>query len=139
MNLEDLNSLDVRIFSGVNLFWGDITILVVMLLYILKAIRTDPNHWRDNIAVRGAVGWFVYCMGMALVRGWNVPLLVLIKHNYPTIPLENAYPISLIGTMIAMVGMYCMVRVYSPVKWLFWGWLIPLVVGVTTSILIILI
>lgn len=135
MNVTDLGGLDSRIFSGVNLFWGDLTLFITLTMFILKAIHHDPWRWRQNMAVRGAIGTAVYCLGMLFVRGWSVPLLVLTKHGYPTIDLENAYPVSLIGTMIAMVGMYCMVRVFSPVRWSFWGWLIPVTLAVVTGTL----
>lgn len=138
MNVTDLNALDTRILSGVNLLWGDLTLMLVLMLFILKAIREDSYHWRNSMAVRGAVGMFVYCLGMGMVRAWSVPLLILTKHGYPTISLENAYPVSLVGTVIAMVGMFCMVRVFSPVSWSIWGWLVPLAVSVTSSVGVIL-
>jgi len=132
MDVSELSAIDTRIFSGVNLFWGDITLLLVLSMFVIKAWRFN-HKWYDDMAVRGAIGLAVYCVGMMLVRGWSVPLLILTKHGYPTIALENAYPVSLIGTAIAMVGMYCMVRVFSPVRWSFWGWVVPGAIALATG------
>lgn len=126
MNLDELGSIDVRIFSGVTLFGGDLHLMIVSAILLARIINDQPYTWRQDRVARAAVGLFVYCFGMMLVRGWGVPLLILIKHGYPTVELENAFPVSLVGTMVAAWGIVCMARVFTPASWSWYGWALPL-------------
>lgn len=135
MDLSDLNALTTRILAGVNLSIADLYLLFFLGMFIFKQLYKDWTNWKYDQATRTAIATFVYFFGQGMVRVWGVPLTILIKHGLPTIQLENKYPIGLAGTLIAMVGAFCMVRMYSPAKWRFWGWVSQLIVSIIVSII----
>lgn len=78
---------------------------------------------KENPGNKLAIGLFIHLVGLAILRGWSVTMYVLGALGLDPNVVEEQFQISLIGLMIAVLGMACIIRVISPPKWRHWGWI----------------
>lgn len=112
-----LNPFDPLFLEVVNgtLALGCALFLVILLRYMLDPAATDRGK-----RVARAIGVFVF--GIFVFRSW----IWVWRHQANdgwSVEWMNAVPIHIAGYVITMVGIFCMIRVFSLSRQPAWVWL----------------
>jgi hypothetical protein len=100
----------------------DLCLLVIFIIYLRS--RVDEPNWSRDIAFRGAFWLLIYFSGRTIATVWGAMLISAYAHGRNAFAIEAAYPVSLVGTGIALVGLLGVARVFSPPPIRNWGWLL---------------
>lgn len=108
-----LNPSVLEILNG-SLAASGLVLLVVFARYLISAESTE----RGREACRAVA---VFVLGETIVRGW-----LWLWRNQINDGLDVAwmlpYPVPALGGAIALVGVFCMLRVFSVIPWPAWVW-----------------
>lgn len=141
--MEHLDALNARLSLSVTAIVGSAMGLFIFSVFLLtKAYKAG---WRqaftlqfyDDIPVKAALSLCVLMIGLLISSNWGLFYLYAQKHDANFIAIENQYPIALVGGAIRTLGMLCIIRVFSPIRWKYWPWLITLVVAVVLAIVVV--
>lgn len=96
-------------------------------LFILRYLRLEycKRGWRGmraRVANQAAFAVLVHITGLGLIRLWTVIQFVMMKHGVDPSGVDDIYQIPSVGLFLAVLGMSCCIRVFSPVHWGNWGW-----------------
>jgi hypothetical protein len=108
----------------------DVFFTFVLLRYLW--CQKDDTTWREYVAkpnVQAAGAVLVHMIGLMVLRFWAILLTIVIKYNGNIFDWENAYPLSLVGGLICVVGVCWMIRAFSPVKWGEWSWIMACLIA----------
>lgn len=111
---DPFNPFFLEIANGVLTVYG-IMMLAVCIRYMLLADSTN-----DGLQAARAIGTFV--AGDTIFRGSLWVWRHQVNSGMPTEWIE-ALPFPAIGMTIALVGAFCMIRVFSAVDWPIWKWI----------------
>ena len=118
----NLGLLALREAITQTLFVFDTVLCIILAHYIYRGRRIYSNWWKQP-QLHGAAALFVLIFGHLLVRGWGMALIIYYRRGGGIFDLENSYPVALIGTVIAVIGVCWFVRVISPPEWGERGWI----------------
>lgn len=119
----------------------DILLSIFMCWYIVTYYDSSHGYsifraWRVGELEKHlqlAIAIFVVHTGSAMVRGWAWALrYVLNRHR--EFPVDGTLSFLLIGTMIAVVGMVCMIRIITVARLGRWPWIAAAALAVASSI-----
>lgn len=104
--------LNTREAVNIGLLFADISILFILGAMLWKEIRTPG--WLNHLTNKAAAALFVYFFGMTIIRVWSAFLLGALKRGGDVFAIENTYPVSLAGSVIAFFGSVWIVQTFSP-------------------------
>lgn len=99
----------------------DIILFVILVRYITVQINQSAQMSQPHI--QGAMALLTIFFGHAIVRGWSFATFVNIARGGGLFDLENAYPVALIGTIVTVVGLSWLIRIFTPNSWGERGWI----------------
>lgn len=96
---------------------------------ILRALREGQleKHLQFAIAI------FVVHTGSAMVRGWTWALRYTLN-RHREFPIDGTLSFLLVGTLIAVAGMACMIRILTVARLGRWPWIAAAALAVASSI-----
>jgi hypothetical protein len=108
-----------------SLFVFDVGLLVFIAAHLrrefcLRGFRAARARLGNQAAL--AVG--VHTVGLMIIRGWTTLQFYLKGIGYNPVSVEEAYPVALTGLVIAVLGMACCIRIFSPRRWGNFGWIL---------------
>ncbi len=115
---------DVPVYMEfLNAVW---TLLSACLVFILG--RYAYIEWRGNgrsEPFKGSIGFMTYLVGELFVR------LAAFVFRYEqnrggTITNFDDLPFIAWGSILAALGIMCCIRIWSPIRWKAWAWVIPI-------------
>lgn len=103
-----------------------ILLTLCLLVIIVRFMLTDLVHygWVPD-RLRGAISIGVFLGGETIRIGW-VWLLRIVEYSGGNVKVLTQLPfiaLPLVGTVLEIVGMLCMIRVFSPDDWGRYAWL----------------
>jgi hypothetical protein len=110
------------------LFIFDLALGAMLLHYLAEQARTFERWWRRP-AAQAAMAILTLVLGQTMVRLWSIVIFAEYRHGVGIFDLENRYPMALLGTAIAVIGLCWCIRIFSPDKWREKGWIAACVVG----------
>lgn len=120
------------------LLLSSLLILTLTLgVHLLGQVRHVPG-WRSRDENKIAIGMLFVFVGLAIQRGWAVVLTWQLYHGrslQDLLDLESRFPVSLLGAGVALIGVACLVRVFTAARWGHTGWMAALLAvgGITLA------
>lgn len=103
----------------------DLGLLCFIVVHLRREVRRRGFALaRTRLGNQAAVAVGVHILGLTLIRSWTTYLYWANESGVDTSGAEDAYPLAMVGLVIAMVGMACCIRIFSPVRWGNWGWIL---------------
>lgn len=97
-------------------------------IYIVFELRRDGYRMR----ARAAVSVFVMLCGELILRGWFWLWRIQINASH-SVAWMDAWPVVPLGMSIEMLGVLCLIRVFSPDSWSRQTWLAVAVISVMVA------
>ncbi len=120
----DANAVIRQIIAEILLVF-DIGLGIFIARYLWCEYRKRGlKEMRERVANQAAIAVGMHIIGLGIIRTWSVVQFVIVKHGGNPGPVENEFQFPLIGLILAVAGMSCCIRVFAPVKWKHWGWLL---------------
>lgn len=115
-----VENLSLRI--ALNASWTVVSACIaITVLYYLVPRLWEPG-WYMTRANKAAIGLVFYYSGSAVARSWSIAFLM-----YPE--LARFTPWGIGGSLMALVGGLCILRIFSPANWGNWGWFITFILA----------
>lgn len=111
-----ISLLTVREMIAETLFALDLVFGIILLHYVWTRSR-DYTRWWKYRHIQGAVAILVLISGHLIIRFWSIAIFVDVRRGGNVFDLENRYPVALIGTIIAVIGLCWAIRIFSPDSW----------------------
>lgn len=124
--------LAVRELVNAVLLVVDLSLVFVFVTFLRAEVKSQG--W-ETLRAKAAFALIIYFIGMTVVRAWGFTLLWYEDIN-KAISLELGLPLTLVGTIIAMIGAILCVRVFSPKWWGPWGWLVTLALAAALGVFV---
>lgn len=105
--------LGVREAVNIGLLLGDISLIYILIKHVLIPEMKHAG-WFNHVYNQLAFFLTIYFTGQGIVRTWGAFLLYAMRHGGNVFAAENAYPISLIGTVAALGGLLGIIWAFSP-------------------------
>lgn len=109
---------------------------IVLSVYLVGEVRNEGRYWYDRLGNKAAVAIWVYMLGETISRMWGAVLTAAVLSGADSGEIENRYPIALVGACVALVGILCKVRIFTPKGWGEWLWLGVGVAGVGIALVV---
>lgn len=104
------------------LFIFDVILGFILSHYIWRSWRNYSQWWRQP-HLQGAIALLLLTAGHGIVRAWSLAAFWNLHNGGSLFDLENRYPISLAGTVMAVIGMCWCIRIFGPDRWGERGWI----------------
>jgi hypothetical protein len=117
----------VREIVTETLFVLDISLFIFISFHLYQEAHAIGFRkiW-GRLGNRAAIAFAVHVTGLATLRGWTAFQYWLKDHHYrPPTDDENA-AVLLIGLIISVVGMAFVIKIFSPIRWNNWGWILTM-------------
>lgn len=108
-----LNPIFLEIANG-TLAVSGLVLLAVFVRYMIGVQATERGR-------AAAIAIAVFVAGETIFRGWVWWWRHQINDGIP-VDWMREVPVPAIGLIVAMVGAFCMIRIFSFVRWPAWAW-----------------
>jgi hypothetical protein len=109
------------------LFSFDVILAIILVRYLMYQRNVqEGTRWLFWPHIQGAFALLVLTIGHCFTRLWSIGTFVYMRHGGSIFELEEAFPLALIGTAVAVVGLCWIIRVLTPTSWGERGWMLAL-------------
>lgn len=109
----------------------DIGLLLFIAVHLRRELRVRGfNGARTRLGNQAAVAVAVHVIGLSLIRGWTTVQYFLRSQGTDPDVVQNIYQVPMIGLALAVLGMACCIRIFSPARWGNWGWVLTFMAAV---------
>lgn len=131
VDLLGLNSTQAREIIAETLLIFDIGLLAFIVFHIRREVALRGfAGMRSRLGNQAAVAVGVHIFGLTIIRAWTTTQYYMGARGIDTAGVEEQYPVALIGLFIAMTGMACCIRIFSPERFGNWGWLLTVMAAI---------
>lgn len=100
------------------LFVLDIVLMAVIVHHLVREYcALGLRRAYNRLGNQAAFAVLVLMVGHIVIRGWAAALLWHYDRGVNPLEIEERYPVGLAGAALALVGMVCCVRIFSPYRW----------------------
>ena len=130
-----LNDVIVREIMNGTWFLLSVMMVVTFAVYLLDR-KMRGGDWYQRPGSQAAIALSIFLSGSAIRAGWIWWLLHCHNNRLDCTAYQKSWGILIIGTILVVVGGLCCVRVFSPVSWRPWSWIVAGIISVAAPVFV---